>query len=196
MRGKPAFYRKCRYTMQNITCHNCGRETDGSVKITQIRGNQKTVVTLCRECASEMGFHNPLDQMPFPLAKILSSFVNQSLSSMAGELAGEACPNCGMTFAQFSQQGRFGCGKCYDTFRPQLETILRKIHGHSLHRGKMPSHNGDSRVSIREQERLESEYKLAIEREEFERAAELRDRLKDIREQLKNALEEETQRQK
>ncbi|HSG99819.1 MAG TPA: UvrB/UvrC motif-containing protein [candidate division Zixibacteria bacterium] len=176
--------------MQKFECNNCGRETDGSVKITQIRGGQKTVVTLCRECASEMGFHNPLDQMPFPLAKILGSFVEHSMSQFTEEVSGAACPNCGMTFAQFSQQGRFGCGACYETFRPQLETILRKIHGHSIHRGKMPTQDGSTQISIREQERLESEYKLAIEREEFERAAELRDRLKDIRAQLKNALEE------
>lgn len=102
-----------------------------------------------------------------------------------------SCENCGMTFAQFSQQGRFGCGSCYEIFRPQLETILRKIHGHCMHRGKIPGENPGDQVSIAEQERLEAEYRLAIEREEFERAADLRDRLRDIRSQLEEQLSEQ-----
>lgn len=176
--------------MNKNRCSHCNRETSSPVKITQIRGNQKSTVTLCRECASAMGFHNPLDQMPFPLAKILGSFVDQSLAPLTKHVTEQACKDCGMTFQQFSQQGRFGCGSCYSTFRPQLETILRKIHGHSIHRGK--SNSGvvetNAPVTVAEQKRLEDEYKLAIEREEFERAAELRDRLKEIRTQVKEAL--------
>ncbi len=177
--------------MENIKCHNCGRETDGTVKITQIRGSQKTVVTLCKECASAMGFHNPLDQTPFPLAKILESIVDQSLSPLDEESAGVACEQCGMTFTEFSQQGRFGCGACYEVFRPKLEVILRKIHGNSIHRGKLPNSQGSGVVSVQEQERLETEYHRAIESEEFERAADLRDRLREIRAQVQKALEEE-----
>lgn len=177
--------------MQKDTCHNCGRETDGAVKITQIRGNQKTMVTLCRSCASAMGFHNPLDQMPFPLAKILGSFIEESVMSETQPAQEISCPTCEMTFAQFSQQGRFGCGDCYETFRPQLETILRKIHGHCVHRGKTPGEESTDQVSVAEQERLEAEYRMAIEREEFERAADLRDRLRDIRAQLQAHMSEQ-----
>ncbi len=177
--------------MEKIKCHNCGKDTDGSVKITQIRGSQKTVVTLCRECASAMGFHNPLDQTPFPLAKILESIVDQSLSPLDEEAAGIGCNQCGMTFTEFSQQGRFGCGGCYEAFRPKLEVILRKIHGNSMHRGKLPNSQDSGVISVQEQERLESEYHRAIESEEFERAADLRDRLREIRSQVKAALQNE-----
>jgi protein arginine kinase activator len=177
--------------MEKIKCHNCGKDTDGTVKITQIRGSQKTVVTLCRECASAMGFHNPLDQTPFPLAKILESIVDQSLSPLDEETAGVGCKQCGMTFTEFSQQGRFGCGACYEVFRPKLEVILRKIHGNSMHRGKLPNSQDSGVISVQEQERLESEYHRAIESEEFERAADLRDRLREIRAQVKAALQNE-----
>lgn len=173
--------------MSKIKCNGCGKETDRLVSITQIKDNQKTVVALCRECASTMGFHNPLDQTPFPLAKILQTIIEQSLPpSQDRHILTAACPQCGLTFAQFSQQGRFGCGKCYDTFRPKLESIMRKIHGSSLHRGKYPMTAGEENpvVSVREQERLETEYRRAIESEEFERAASLRDRLREIRAML------------
>ena len=133
-----------------------------------------------------MGFHNPLDQTPFPLAKILQTIVDQTLPPHQDkQVTSAACPQCGLTFAQFSQQGRFGCGKCYNTFRPKLESIMRKIHGSSLHRGKYLQAQDEEPtgglVSIREQERLETEYRRAIESEEFERAAALRDRLREIR---------------
>lgn len=176
--------------MDPTKCNNCGRETETTVKITQIRGNQKTVVALCHSCASEMGFHNPLDQTPFPLAKILEGIIDQSLAPDDTDSGSEACTSCGMTFAQFSQFGRFGCGGCYTTFRTKLETILRKIHGNSLHRGRMPRSVDDSTVSVKEQERLETEYKRAIEHEEFERAADLRDKLREIRSQLSEAISE------
>lgn len=175
--------------MDPIKCHNCGQNTNTVVKITQIRGNQKSVVSLCRKCASAMGFHNPLDQGPFPLAKILENIVTQSFSSLDEPFDTSACPGCGMTFAQFSQEGRFGCGACYQAFRPKLETILRKIHGSGIHRGKSPREVDGSTVSVREQERLESEYRLAIESEEFERAADLRDILREVRSRLQSVLE-------
>ena len=171
--------------MEKIKCHNCGKNTDGTVKITQVRGSQKSVVSLCKECASAMGFHNPLDQTPFPLAKILESIVDQSLSSFDEETGDNSCEQCGMTFAEFSQQGRFGCGACYETFRPRLEVILRKIHGNSVHRGKLPNAQDSGVVSVQELERLESEYQRAIESEDFERAADLRDRLREIKAKAK-----------
>ncbi|MCH7879195.1 MAG: UvrB/UvrC motif-containing protein [candidate division Zixibacteria bacterium] len=174
--------------MNQTKCHQCGRETETTVKITQIRGNQKTVVALCHSCASAMGFHNPLDQTPFPLAKILEGIIDQSLAPLDPEIGSEACSSCGMTFAQFSQFGRFGCGGCYESFRSKLEMILRKIHGNSIHRGRMPRSVDNSTVTVKEQERLESEYQRAIEHEEFERAADLRDRLREIRSQLSETV--------
>jgi protein arginine kinase activator len=92
------------------------------------------------------------------------------------------CPNCGLTFEAFSRQGRFGCGQCYSAFRPRLDMIMRKLHGSSLHKGKLPVLDEDHKQSIKEEERLELELKKAIDTEDFERAADLRDKLKTIRE--------------
>ena len=66
--------------------------------------------------------------------------------------------------------------------------ILRKIHGNSIHRGRMPRSVDNSTVTVKEQERLESEYQRAIEHEEFERAADLRDKLREIRSQLSETV--------
>ncbi len=96
------------------------------------------------------------------------------------------CDGCGTTFEEFARQGRFGCAECYQAFRPRLEAIMRKIHGASLHRGKTPDQTpaflADPEVTpLNEEQRLEAALQKAVEEEEFERAAEIRDKLRMIR---------------
>jgi len=168
-----------------MRCQDCEKR-ESQVHLTQIVNNEKTTLALCKECAAARGFHSPLENMPFPLAEILSG-----LTSGSGELFTPdetdklSCPSCGLSFSQFASQGRFGCGDCYHAFRGKLEPIMRKIHGASLHRGMSPNNlllvEDNNTLPIQEEERLEQELKKAIEGEEFERAAELRDKLKQLR---------------
>jgi protein arginine kinase activator len=168
-----------------MKCQDCG-EREGIVNITQIINNEKTVLHLCRECADQRGFHSPLDSNSFPLANFLSGMLAKAESMKSiKKPAGPSltCPNCGLTLDEFSQQGRLGCGRCYETFRNQLQDILRKIHGSSLHRGKLPPTLSEEGAHIKEQERLQEELRRAIESEDFERAAELRDKIKSLEEE-------------
>jgi len=136
------------------------------------------------------GFHSPLENMPFPLAEILSGMVTTSPGSKEEKTRENiVCPKCGLTFEDFTHQGRFGCGECYKAFRHYLEPIMRKIHGASLHRGRVPifestETTADVSLPVKEEQRLEDELKKAITSEDFERAAEIRDKLKAIRESL------------
>lgn len=170
-----------------MLCQDC-KKREAQVHLTQIVNNEKIALSLCKECASARGFHSPLDTTPFPLAEILKGLAMNV--GMAGKSATATssltCPVCHLSFEEFTRQGRFGCGECYRTFRPQLEMIMRKIHGASLHRGKAPivmagEQSDDQPIPVREEERLEAELKKAIESEDFERAAEIRDKLKSIK---------------
>ncbi len=164
-----------------MLCQDCN-ENQATVHLTQIINNEKMVLSLCKDCAATRGFHSPLDNVPFPLAEILSGFIQQEFSpQQKSQLPDMECTNCGLTFEEFANKGRFGCGECYNAFRPRLETIMRKIHGSSLHRGKLPITAEDETLPVMEEERLEDELKKAIEGEDFERAADLRDKLKAIR---------------
>ncbi|NOY89255.1 MAG: hypothetical protein GXO93_07705 [FCB group bacterium] len=170
-----------------MLCQDCGKR-EAQVHLTQIVNNEKTTLHLCKECAAARGFHSPLENVPFPLAEILSGLAgNLPSEHTTGPKDELACPSCGMTFTDFTRRGRFGCGDCYRTFRNQLEPIMRKIHGASLHRGISPqSKDKESGVSlaisVKEEERLTQELKKAIESEDFERAAEIRDKLKSLKE--------------
>ena len=152
--------------------------------LTQIINNEKIVLSLCKDCAAKRGFHSPLDNVPFPLSDLISGLLQQSPKKPGEklEMPDITCARCGLTFEQFTHQGRFGCGECYNAFRSRLEPIMRKIHGSSLHKGKAPVSGEGDPIPVREEERLEEALKKAIESEDFERAADLRDKLKAVRE--------------
>ena len=164
-----------------MLCQEC-KKREATVHLTQIVNNEKMVLSLCKECAAKKGFHSPLDNVPFPLSEILSGLIEQDIHQKKGPIPDLTCPRCGLTFEKFIRQGRFGCGECYRAFRSRLEPIMRKIHGSSLHKGRLPASASDETLPIKEEERLESELKKAVEAEDFERAADLRDKLKVIRE--------------
>lgn len=171
-----------------MLCQDC-RKREAQVHLTQIINQEKTSLSLCKECASKRGFHSPLENVPFPLAEILAGITSglPVVSTKKG-IDSLTCTGCGMTFEEFTRLGRFGCGDCYRTFRNRIEPIMRKIHGNSLHRGSGPDRpaavgipTGTSLIPVQEEERLETELRKAIEGEDFERAAELRDKLKTVR---------------
>jgi protein arginine kinase activator len=175
----------------NVHCQDC-KSREATVHLTQIMNNEKIALSLCSECAAARGFHSPLDNVPFPLADILTGIAGDSgLLGTEDETKSLTCEGCGLTFEQFTRQGRFGCGECYKSFRPRLESIMRKIHGASIHRGRNPQIvegvvDGGQALPIQEEERISDELRKAIEMEDFERAAELRDRLKDLRQTVES----------
>ena len=170
-----------------MLCEDC-KKREATIHLTQIVNNEKQTLSICKECAAARGFHSPLDNVPFPLAEILSGLAKNIIPGKQDRSTENlVCESCGTSFDEFARQGRFGCGDCYSTFRPLLETIMRKIHGASLHRGRNPEPPQASTepvTSIREEERVEAELKKAIESEDFERAAELRDKLQALRESI------------
>jgi protein arginine kinase activator len=149
--------------------------------------NEKVVLNLCKDCAAKRGFHSPLDNIPFPLANLLSNMLAKEESEKSGKsptMPDISCPNCNLAFEEFSRLGRFGCGQCYKAFRDKLQNLLRKIHGSSLHRGKLPPMLSEDGTFIKEQDRLHEELQRAIEAEDFERAADLRDKIKSLQESI------------
>ena len=164
-----------------MLCQDC-KKREASVHLTQIVNNEKIAMSLCKECAAKRGFHSPLENMAFPLSDILQGIIKQQFPQKTEDIPEIKCKRCGLSFGEFVRQGRFGCGECYNAFRSRLEPIMRKIHGSSMHKGKLPVSSKDEPLPIKEEERLETELRKAIETEDFERAADLRDKLKVIRE--------------
>lgn len=171
-----------------MKCQDCNKR-EAQVTLTQIVHNEKSALHLCKECAAKRGFHSPLGAGSFPLAELLKSFTKPPFAPEEDPGESITCAECGLTFREFIRQGRFGCGQCYSSFRHRLEPIMRKIHGASLHLGRTPEErqaasDASPPLPVKEEVRLENELAKAIETEDFERAVEIRDKLKAIKHRL------------
>ena len=94
------------------------------------------------------------------------------------------CAACGQTYRAFKESGKLGCAACYDTFEEQLLPLMRKIQKGDHHVGKCP--RGTAEPSIEEQlADLRRQLQQAVEREEFEQAATLRDEIRRLESQEK-----------
>ena len=85
----------------------------------------------------------------------------------------KACPVCGHTWNDFRATSRFGCSKCYETFRPEASTVIRQIHSTTRHTGKIPSNAGKGLQRKREYAALQQQLKDAVKNEDYETAAKL-----------------------
>ena len=166
-----------------MICEDC-RKQEATIHLTQIVNKQKIVMNLCPSCAKRRGFSNPLKNVPFPLADFLTSMVSETGTKGDGELIETSCPVCNLSYDTFAKTGRLGCGNCFEAFRQPLADLLRKIHGSNLHRGKRLRGGVAAMEPLKEEARLRDELKNAIEGEDFERAAQLRDLLKDLQHKL------------
>ena len=171
-----------------MRCEECG-ERPATVHITRIINNQKSQAHLCEECASKE--HNQVgfgwNFLPaISLEKFVAGLLQHEFrqEEREGSLSlPERCEQCGQTFQEFSQTGRLGCGQCYQSFARRLEPLLHRVHGGVRHTGKVPRRTGGSLLKRQELEKLRSELQSLVIREEFEKAAQVRDRIRDLEKQ-------------
>lgn len=169
-----------------MLCEEC-REREATVHLTKIVNQQKTEAHLCEECARKRS-DQFLMEPSFTFHNILAGlFEPEEVSSVSlgpKVVQRVRCENCGLSFADFRRLGHLGCSRCYDQFESQLEPVLRRIHGATRHVGKVPARVGGRLRAQRDLARLEEELREAIAKEEYERAAQLRDKIRSLRQQV------------
>ncbi len=160
-----------------MTCDICGKKK-ATVHLTEIVDEQMSEMHLCEECARQKSVQM---EQQFGLADLLAGLAD------FGKPVGEAdkvdlqCPNCGMTYEDFRKFGRLGCSECYEAFKMYLGTLLKKVHGANHHLGKTPV-----KIPVSEKRKIETLQDLktqltkAVQMEDFELAAELRDKIRDF----------------
>ena len=158
-----------------MLCCVC-KEKPATVHLTEIKGDKIQKVDLCEGCAKAKG----VNDSNFALADLLlglgaSQEIDQSASG--AELK---CPNCGFTQADFKKSGRLGCPDCYKTFVEGLEGLLKSMHKGTRHVGKAPEALRRSRESADRLKALQKKLNKAIEEENFEQAAVVRDEIKKL----------------
>ena len=164
-----------------MVCQICEKE-EATVHFTEVINNQVSELHLCEECARKKGLSI---QPHFSIADLLVGLINLGITPPKIEESGVKCKNCGLSYAQFGKIGRLGCSECYQTFQKGVVPLLRKIHGSIQHRGKFPK-KGKRVLSRREEklpsalEKLKAELIQAVDREEFEKAAIIRDKIRTL----------------
>ena len=164
--------------MSDMVCDNCG-STEAVVHLTQIVSNQMSTHHLCERCAAERGLEGAPESANLPLIEVIAQMAEEA--PVDRQTAEIECSFCGLTFQDFRKTGRLGCPHCYETFSEQLPRLLRRIHGGVKHVGKvyLPPDPTASEMEKR-LEGLRRKLHRAIQEEDFERAAALRDQIRTL----------------
>jgi protein arginine kinase activator len=159
-----------------MQCENCGNNP-AKVNVTQIVSNEAITRHLCDVCAAEMGLDVGESAETAPLTDFLAQ-MGKGLAVGSGTAVG-ACEFCGLTMNDFKRTGRLGCPHCYAHFDQHLRGLLRKLHGGTQHMGKvyLPPDPRDTDRTARVAS-LRRSLSRAVESEDFERAAVLRDQIR------------------
>ena len=152
-------------------------ENEATVHLTEIVDGQMKKIDLCEECAKEKGVTDP---QGFALADLLlglgaSSEMEQSSPDLE-------CPTCGFSHADFKKTGRLGCSECYTTFAEPMEGMLKQMHKGTQHVGKVPKVLQAQMDFSKKIDTLAAQLQKAIETENYEEAAQLRDQMKELEE--------------
>ncbi|UCD23934.1 MAG: UvrB/UvrC motif-containing protein [Gemmatimonadota bacterium] len=141
-----------------------------------------TTLHLCPQCAAEKGVQTGANVAKFPLSDFLASMGKGVGAQLTGDDTSEPCDFCGATLADFRDTGRLGCPHCYETFETHLRDLLRRLHGSSHHVGEiyLSSDGAEAMTHERDVGEMRRRLKAAIETEDFELAAELRDQLRAL----------------
>jgi protein arginine kinase activator len=162
-----------------MSCDQC-REREAVIHLTQIVNEQVTTLHLCERCAAEKGVESPGSVAKTPLGSFLAAMgkgIPEQLVPTAR--GGERCTRCGGSLQDFRESGRLGCPECYRSFEAPLRDLLRRLHGSTHHVGERYVEGGQPVVANGNQAAdLREQLRLAVETENFELAAELRDRLR------------------
>jgi protein arginine kinase activator len=161
------------------TCDQCGG-ADAVVHLTQIVNNEMKISHLCEKCAAAKGVESGEEPTNFPLTGFLAQLADAPDSEDPPETLGP-CSFCGLTFENFREAGRLGCPHCYTTFESYLRGLLRRVHGSTQHVGKvyLPPDPAASEVE-KQVEVLRHKLQRAVDSEDFERAAGLRDKIREM----------------
>lgn len=161
-----------------MLCENC-KTNIATTHIKQNINGQLSEHMLCRDCAERMGFSGIMPGFGLDFGSFLGGVFAGALPERS---ALTRCKMCGSSFADISDSGKLGCPECYAAFYQQLIPTVRRIHGNTAHVGKVPT---KSEASVKPQnisdtiQVYKKELQEAIDKQDFENAARLRDIIKE-----------------
>ena len=168
-----------------MKCQKCNKR-EATTHLTRIVNGYKEELHLCSECAAHSQEYEDMKAdmnvgfSDFLLGLIGGNKKKQAAAISPTEQNTDVCPTCHMTFSDFLNTGKLGCGDCYSAFRNRLIRPIKQIHGTYEHTGKVPVRGGGNVVREKKISKLDSELNAAVMIQDFETAAKLRDEIKSM----------------
>jgi len=166
--------------MSPMICGKCSKN-HATVHVTEVKNGVKMESHLCEECARAAG-----GKFTFSITDILANLIEpvKTPGAKTTEAGAPRCPECGISYAEFKAKARLGCANDYEVFKSGLLPLLEKVHGAVQHAGKTP-HTVESVVRKEtELARLKRELESVVKSEDFEKAAQIRDRIRILEGEL------------
>ncbi len=159
-----------------MLCESC-KKRQATVVFKEVVGDAIKQYHLCPECAQDKEFDSPKTQES---ASHTDMFLHMAKDLSSGlKTGGRLRCTCGLTFAQFKTTGKLGCAECYTSFGEKLKPLFKRIHGATRHVGKIITKDEEYLRVRREILKLEDRLRRAVAKEDFEKAAKLRDEIKE-----------------
>ena len=167
-----------------MLCEHCHKETAVVSYILSI-GDQEKEMHLCQHCleklmTEDLALKKNIDE---GLAGVLGAMLQMMSQGQEEKTSGKECPQCHTSWQEFKETGLLGCSKCYEVFGEDLKKIIYQFHGNTQHRGAMPSHLEEDDYQSRKLLDLKEALKEAVDLENYEKAAELRDEINRLKEE-------------
>ncbi len=163
-----------------MLCDKCKQNT-ATTFVKQTVNGKTTQMHLCSECAAEQGLSATIGNFGLDFGDFWGSLFAEPTKRMREDTL--RCPDCGHSFRQIAEMGRPACPACYVTFYDRLIPSIQRIHGKTQHTGKVAEKADDSVKRQRELTALREELTRCVEQQEFEKCAELRDRIRQLEEE-------------
>ncbi len=163
-----------------MLCENCGKYT-ATTHIKKIVNGVATTKHLCSLCANNYSLGFQSNSIANLLSSMFSDIINENR-----HLREKTCDKCGSTFSEIVNTGKVGCPECYTVFYNDLLPYLKRVHSSAEHIGKVPN---NAPLAVVTEDRITTLRKTLHElvlKEEFEKAATIRDEIKKLESEGEN----------
>ena len=171
-----------------MLCENCKKRTATVFYNENINGRARSY-SLCGECAAKLREKGDLQDVTSMLDSFANPFSNLH-DNVFGPIFGiptvkaaseeKKCPACGSVYSEIAKSGKVGCPDCYATFHSELSRLIGSVHGTTSHTGQAPARHRAKQARDEQLSRLRRELQSAIEKEDYESAAKLRDEIRAL----------------
>ena len=166
----------CVYCSVVMKCEICGARK-AVIHIQQVIGKERVDLHLCEECALERGISGEGEHVELSISGMLNGLLD------IGDLKDRkntVCPQCGSTWESIQKREKLGCAECYGTFSREIRFLLDKMGAQSTHKGKLPKSLNTYKRYLVDVVKLKDGLREALKKEDYEKAARIRDRIREL----------------